>query len=622
MLLSIVGFCRKSFDRGRRRKWRAARKIAGSELVRNFNFKSGLAELPLLKGITAGVLDAITPELEWFSLPGGKTLFEQGDRDDSLYIVLSGRLGAFVRNEEGKDTFIRHMLSGETVGEMALLSGEARSATVVAMRDSELLRLKKDGFTRLIEEHPRSLRFITDLLVRRLREPNTAGADDAIKTLAIIPLDPHKPASGFVRSLEKAFQELETTPAVVDRHSSPRPVEWFNTLEEAHGVVIYQAEFELSPWTRLCLRQADRVVLLACPSERDIRLPAHVEDLLKHTRRGHFELVVFHDGQKIAGSAEIAALLERVDGLLAHNVRSSVPRDFRRLARLLIGRAMGVVLSGGGARGFAHVGVIRALREAGLELDLFGGTSMGSIVAAGAALEWSDQELRDRMRAAFSSANPVTDYTLPLVALVRGRKVSRSFYEHFGDQRIEDCPVSFFCVSSNLSTGRLKVHRTGLMWRGLRASTSIPGMLPPVIDGPDTLIDGGVINNLPLEIMSEMRRGRIIAVNVSQDWFVKATIDDLEHRTLWELVRHARRGTPNIFTVLMAAVTLSGMRKPKALRDSVDLLIAPAMATVGMLDWKAFDTAVEAGYRSAIEVLENGWRPRGGGESGPGLVKH
>jgi NTE family protein len=234
---------------------------------------------------------------------------------------------------------------------------------------------------------------------------------------------------------------------------------------------------------------------------------------------------------------------------------------------------------------------------------------MGSIVAAGASLEWGDQEIRERLHAAFSATNPITDYTIPIVSLVRGRKASRSFYEHFGDRRIEDCPLPFFSVSTNLSTGRLKVHRTGLMWRALRASTSLPGMLPPVIEGSDALVDGGVLNNLPLEIMSEMRRGKIIGVNVAQDLFVKTTIDDLERHPLWVMARHARRGTPNILTVLVATGTLSGMHKARPLRDSVDLLIEPPLADVGTLDWKAFDIAVEAGYRSAMEALENGWRP-------------
>jgi NTE family protein len=452
------------------------------------------------------------------------------------------------------------------------------------------------------------LRFITDLLVRRLREPRTTAASQAAKTLAIIPLGPETPSSSFVRLLQNAFESLGVKTCVADRESALRPIEWFNALEEAHGVVLYQADFEPSAWTRLCLRQADRLVFIVHASQHFVPQSALIESTLQETHRAPCDLVVLYEGERITGSGETAGLLERFEGLLAHNIRLGVSRDFRRLARLLSGRALGLVLSGGGARGFAHVGVIRALREAGIELDLFGGTSMGSIVAAGAALEWSNHELAERMRAAFSDANPVSDYTLPMIALVRGRKASRSFREHFGDRRIEDFPCPFFCVSSNLTTGRLRVHRTGLLWRALRASSSLPGVLPPVVDGSDLLIDGGILNNLPLEIMNEMHRGRVIAANVSRDWGVKTSIDDLDGPSLWQLAGHARRGTPNIFTVLMGAVTMSGMRKSRALRDSVDLLIEPAMATVGMLDWKYFDAAVEAGYRGAIDALERDWK--------------
>ena len=461
------------------------------------DLQTALAGVPLLKGIDPTLLATLASEFQWFSLPGGQTLFHEGDKDDCLYIVLTGRLGAFAHNDEGSEVLIRQMLAGETVGEMALLSGEPRSATVVALRDSELLRLGQAGFRKLIEKHPRSLLCITELLVRRLREPHSNAANEAAKTLAVIPLAPGAPASAFVRLLQRAFEGLGMTAAVVDKDAAAQPVEWFNALEEAHGVVLYQADFEPSNWTRLCLRQADRLVLLVNAAHSVVPHSPIIESKLQDTRRVPCELVLFHDGDRVAAASDTPELLRRFDGLLAHNVRGGVPRDLRRLARLLSGRALGLVLSGGGARGFAHIGVIRALREAGLELDLFGGTSMGSIVAAGAALEWSDEELRERLRVAFSDTNPVSDYTIPLIALVRGRKASRALHQYFGEQRIEDSPCSFFCVSSNLSTGRLKVHRTGLMWRALRASTSIPGVLPPVVEGEDLLIDGGFLNNLP-----------------------------------------------------------------------------------------------------------------------------
>ncbi len=580
------------------------------------DMKAKLTELPLLAGIDWHLLDTIGSEFEWFSLPGGQTLFHEGDTDDSLYILLSGRLGAFVRNEDGKDTLIRQMVAGETVGEMALLSGEPRSATVVTLRDSELLQLRKPAFTRLIEAHPKALRFITDLLVRRLREPRSTGASQAPKTIAVISLAPVPPSTSFVRSLEKAFVELGTKTCVLDNASSSRPIEWFNALEEAFGMVLYQADFEPSAWSQLCLRQADRLVLLVHNTQHLNAYSSLIESILQDPRRTPCELVLLHDGDRIAGSTETATLLKRFDALM-HNVRAGVPRDFRRLARQLSGRAIGLVLSGGGARGLSHIGVIRALREAGMELDHFGGASMGSIIAAGAALEWDDRELSERMRAGFSGTNSSNDYTLPMISLLRGRKSSRFLRQHFGEHQIEDCPCPYFNVSTNLSTGRLKVHRTGPLWRSLRASTAIPGMLPPVVDGTEILVDGGLLNNLPLEIMDEMHRGQIVAVNVASDRSIRASIDELEDRPLWELARHARRGTPNIFTLLVSAASLSGMRKSKSLQDSVDLLIEPLTPAIGILDWKLFDLVIEMGYRRTIEILERDWLPTRSLRPGP-----
>ena len=581
----------------------------GSWAPNNVDLRSKLAGLSLLRGIDPHVLDTIGSEFEWFSLPGGQTLFHEGDNDDSLYILLSGRLGAFVRNEEGKDILIRQMVSGETVGEMALLSGEPRSATVVTLRDSELLQLSKAAFARLLDAHPKVLRFITDLLVRRLREPHVTRENQAPKTIAVIPLARLSPTSNFIRSLEKAFVGLGTKTCVLDNDARSQPVEWFNALEESFGMVLYQADFEPTAWTRLCLRQADRLILLVHNAEQLVAYSSLIEWMLEDPRRTPCELVLLHDGDQIAGSTETATLLKRFDALM-HNVRSDVARDFRRLARQLSGRAIGLVLSGGGARGMAHIGAIRALREAEMELDLFGGASIGSVVAAGAALEWDDQELSERMRAAFSDANPTSDYTLPMISLVRGRKASRFLRHHFGDRQMEDCPCPFFSVSTNLTTGRLKIHRTGPIWRSLRASTAIPGVLPPVVDGSDILVDGGLLNNLPFDIMGQMHRGQIIAVDVSRDRLLKASIDELDHRPLWQLARHARRGTPNIFTLLMAAGSLSGTREFNSLKRSVDLLIAPPIPAIGMLDWKLFDKAVEAGYRQTIEILEKDWVPK------------
>jgi len=562
-----------------------------------------LAGLPLLESVEAHLLDAISEEFEWFSLPGGQLLFSQGDTDDSLYVVLSGRLGAFLHGDDGKEILIRQMTAGETVGEMALLSGEPRSATVVALRDTELARLSKAAFTKLIDEHPKALRFVTDLLVRRLRQaPRLAPAAQAARTAAIFPLDRDLAASGFARSFAKAFEELGLKACVIDRSSAARPIEWFNALEEDHDMVLYEADFEPSQWTRHCLRQADQLVMLADATRPLTVMPPALDAVAANPRRAPIELALYC--RRSLSPSQTLAFLQRFGVTHQHHVREGVPRDLRRLARMITGRAIGVVLSGGGARGLAHIGVIHALRESGLELDLFGGASMGSIIGAGAAIEWSDEELHGHMREAFFDDNPISDYTVPMISLVRGRKTSAFLRSHFGNRQIEDMPCPYFCVSANLTTGQLKIHRTGPLWLATRASVSIPGVLPPVIDGSDILVDGGTLNNLPIDVMSDMRRGPIVAVDVSSDWAFKATIDDIDQRPLRQLLTHARKGTPNIINILMAAGAMSSHAQVRALRNHVDLLIEPPLAEINMLDWKAFHKTVDAGYRHTMEILE------------------
>jgi NTE family protein len=563
-----------------------------------------ISALPMLGQIDPGLVEAMAAEVEWFSVPGGQVLFRQGDLDNSLYIVLSGRLGAFLSNGQKKEVLIRQMVSGETVGEMAMLSAEPRSATVVALRDTELVRLSKSAFEKLVDDHPRTLRFVTDLLVKRLREsPRLETATRPPRTIAVCPVHREVSSAEFVRSLARTFEELGFKATVVDNSSVGQPIDWFNKLELAVDVVLYSADFEMTPWTRLCLRQADRLLLLAVAGRPPAGDALTLDAIMNNPLRAPVELVVLQEGRG-AGWSPAMPLLDAVDSTPHHHVRAGVARDLRRLARMLTGRAIGLVLSGGGARGIAHVGVIRALREAGLELDLFGGTSMGAIVAAGAALEWDDYTLREHMRAAFFEDNPITDYTIPLIALVRGRKASRFLREHFSDHRIEDCVYPLFCVSSNLTTSLLKVHRTGPIWLALRASSAIPGVLPPVIDGSEILIDGGLVNNLPIDIMGEMRRGPIVAVDVSSDHSFRATIDEIDRRPIWQLLGHARHGTPNIFTLLFAAGTMGSFAQSRELRKQVALLIEPPLPGMSLMSWKAFDSAVEAGYRETIQVLE------------------
>jgi NTE family protein len=185
------------------------------------------------------------------------------------------------------------------------------------------------------------------------------------------------------------------------------------------------------------------------------------------------DLVLLHDGGRNGEQVRERWRAHLPLDLVCH-LRSNNANDVARLARLLRGTALTLVLSSGGARGFAHLGVVRALRDAHVPIDLIGGCSMGSIVGAAVALEWDDAEIQERLRSAFVDTNPINDYTLPFLSLVRGAKVTRLLEQAFGDLRIEDLWRPYFCVSSNLTTGTLAVHRDGPLADALRASIPSP----------------------------------------------------------------------------------------------------------------------------------------------------
>ena len=566
--------------------------------------RARLGRLALFKELRPAELDALAGELEWQGLPGGWVLFREGEQDDSLFVVVAGRLGVVTADAEGRETIISHITPGETVGEMALLSGSPRSATVVAMRDSELLRLTKQSFELLAERHPGIMRFITSLLVQRLeRTSHRTVAKSSCSTIAIVPLTRSIDPAAFAQALEGALGELGTRVIAVDRREAARDTEWFTAIEEAHDTVLYRADYDPSEWTRLCVRQADRVLLLA-EAERPLESQPPALSVMPAAVRGEQIEMVFIHGSG-APTQRIEEMLARFNVGFHYHVRDGRRADVARLARLIAGRAVGLVFSGGGARGFAHVGVMKAFNAAGIPFDMTGGTSMGSMIAGAAALEWEEDETVDHLKRAFVLTNPLSDYTLPLVAVVRGRKVSRLLHEHFGDALIEDCWRPFFCTSSNLTSGQAKIHRLGPIWRAIRASIAIPGVLPPVIENNQILIDGGVINNLPVDVMSAMRRGRVVGVDVAREHVLTTEADDLEGRSLWQLLSAKRRGTPNIIGLLMSAGMVNSEAQVKQRRQQVDVLIEPRLGNMGMLDWHSWESAIEHGYRQTMEILEH-----------------
>ena len=559
-----------------------------------------LSSVPLLSALDESALSAFEAQLDSLSLPGGGILFREGEVGTALYIVAAGSLGVAVRGEDGRDVLVARVQAGETVGEMALLDGGLRSATVVALRDTELLRLERHSYEMLIEQYPRSMLPLVSMLVRRLRiATHHRGELATVRTIALLPLDAEAEHHSLARDLADRFADDGQRVRLLDRKSAAHTTHWFNAAEVASDLVLYCSELIESSWTKLCLRQADRVLLIASShcAPQATWLANHTEDW-----RRPMDLVVLHANGRSTVQSAAEHWHQRLQlGLVCH-VRHGKNDDTDRLARQLRGKSIGLVLSAGGARGFAHLGIVRALREARVPIDLIGGCSMGAIAGAAVALEWDDVEIKERLRA-FVKSNPINDYTLPFLALVKGRKLDRQLEEHFGGIRIEDLWRPFFCVSTNLTAGALATHRKGPLATALRSSVSIPGLLPPVIIAGNTHVDGGIMNHLPIDVMRPTC-GTVIAADVASDLALAPFGDGGGGPSLWQFLWQRAR-IPPIVDLLVRAATVSSEVLARTARGQADILFKPPLENVGLLDWEACDTAIEAGYRSATQHLEH-----------------
>lgn len=586
-----------------------------------------LANTGLFKTLDEETLRAVEAEAEWVQLPGGETLFRQGDPGDALFVLMSGRLRVFIENEDGKQIPMADLARGEAVGEMAMVSGEPRVATVRAIRDSELMRLSKDAFERVVETSPEAMLLIARRLALRLEQMNHPSKQTRrTTTVAVVGVGEGAPLSDFSTRLAASLTEISGSTAHLDRElvdrilgagnaqaedaeSIARLAEWMSEQEVEHEHVVLEADPGLTPWTMRCLRQADVVLLVARSASRpDL---GELKDEL--TRRGYDdlareELVLLHETrdrswQGTEGWRSIVPIAAH------HHVALDHDDDFNRLARTLTGRAVGVVLGGGGARGFAHIGVLRALEEAGIPADVVAGTSMGSLIAAQHALGLDYEGMLEINREGWIKGNPLKDRTLPTVAMLRGKKLERMLDTMFGETRIEDLWVRFFCVSSNLSKAELIIHQEGPLKRWVRASMAIPGVALPVCHEGDLISDGGVLNNLPGDVMRTVSGGTVVAVDVSprEDLVLDARFDEPpgSWSYLWNRMRPSTRGIPlpNIVDIMMRTAMLSSVRMTNVVKRSVDLYIRPPIDQFELFEWKSLEQIAEAGYQGAIETI-------------------
>lgn len=533
------------------------------------------------------------------SLPGGSRLFSTGDDSDHLYLLRSGRLGAFRHDEDHDElSLIGIIRPGEPVGEMSLIAGTQHSATVMALRDSDLLSLPREDFLQALDSRPELLMALSRKMMERARRETASVTPNVFAFFSLSPAL----IAPLVEAVATQIRELGYRVAVIDKSFHGTTPEAFSQIEADNDYVLHVAESHESHWRLLSARQVDHVFLVADASHPpDAKASAWEKSLL---HRAPDLILIWPDGQKKASvRGRTRAWLDVIKPTRWFHLHMTSLPDAARMARIICGHSVGVVFSGGGARAFSQIGAIQALREAHIPIDFVCGSSMGAIIAAGLALGWDDSEIDWRMRDAFVNSSPLDDVTFPFISMVSGKKVDQRLEKHFGDTAIEDIEVPFFCLSSNLTTGVIKVHKTGSLRNALRASISLPGVLPPVIEDGQVLVDGAVMRSFPATMMRNTHLGTVIGIDVTRARGVDPkSLAVPKHMSSWFARGDWRRGPP-IVSIMMRSATVITAADLAMSRAATDLLIIPEPDGVEIRDWKAYDKAVDNGYQTTVATL-------------------
>jgi len=564
----------------------------------------------------------------------GEVLFEEGNEANGLYVVLSGRMIVETTDIDGRTQRMAVVKAPETVGELALLADTRRSATVIVARESTVARLDKAAFNTLIAPRADMLMSLSRLVVRRhvanVRHEAHYSND---QNFVLIPLDNGVPLRRFVHQLKIEMRKLGSTLTLdangfdtlygranaaqtdFDNVFNPAVAEWLDDKENRFDQVVYVADKEWNPWTRRCVNRADRVLFLTSAgienddSIRDIE--SQLSDMFAASRhRPNVDLILLHTPETVSPKNTARWLRSRrLDAF--HHVRLDDEKHFARLARRMAGQARGIVLSGGGARGYAHLGVQRLIEEQDMDIDYIGGSSMGGLLGASMAMGRNYADI-EALSATFASKKALFDYTLPIVALMKSMKLSNFCREVYGDIHIEDLWVPFFCVSSNLADGREVLHDRGLLWKVVRSTISIPGVFTPVpTANGDLLIDGAVLNTFPVDIMVERLggKGKIIGVNVSHipDQFCYYDFDT--SLSGWSVLLSRlnpfspRIRVPRIAETLLRSTDIKGIERMNETKAMLDILIEPNVRSISLLDFKQYKKISEMGYEEACRVF-------------------
>ncbi|KAM4643845.1 patatin-like phospholipase domain-containing protein 6 [Amazona ochrocephala] len=650
--------------------------------------------------------------IDWIAVEAGRALYRQGDKSDCTYIVLNGRLRSVIQKGSGKKELVGEYGRADLIGVVEALTRQPRATTVHAVRDSELAKLPEGTLNNIKRRYPQVVTRLIHLLsqkilgnLQQLRAPfassglGMASSSEPINptsnlsTVAVLPVCDSVPAVAFSLELKHALDAIGPTLLLtsdvlrinlgylaLDSIQEYRLSGWLAQQEDSHRIVLYLTDSTLTSWTVRCIRQADCILIVGMGDQEP--MVGKLEQTLENTAvRALKQLVLLHREGGPGPSRTVewlnmrswcsghlhircpkhiftrrnpARLQETYEKL--YKKKADIHSDFSRLARVLTGNTIALVLGGGGARGCSHIGVIKAMEESGIPIDMVGGTSIGAFIGALYAEERCADSTMQRAREWAKCMNSVfatvLDLTYPITSMFSGSAFNDSINKVFQDKQIEDLWLPYFNVTTDITASTMRVHTDGSLWRYVRASTSYTPYLPPLCDPKDShwlvdgcyvnnvpgslwryvrasmtlsgylpplcdpkdgnlLMDGGYINNLPADIARSMGAKTVVAIDVgSQDETDLCNYGDTLSGwwLLWKRLNPwaEKVKVPDMAEIQSRLAYVSCVRQLEVVKSSSYCqYIRPPIDSFKTMDFGKFDEIYEVGYHHGKMVFDH-----------------
>ena len=573
---------------------------------------------------------------KWVFLEDNSNLFNYGEKSDSFYLLVTGLLKAYIP-KKGELIEVGEIYEGEVIGEMGILTNEARSASIFATRDSVVFKIDLEKANEIIMQYPLVLLQVATKIADRLRKVQHSNERHRTDIHSIVQLSSGKnhtkeiisignslidSMNKFNRSIvvsSKKVNEIlniESINAELERDKFyPALDDLVDNFTKENRYLLLLCDEEYTPWTTWCLAISDKNIFVVEESagvsntellnkmnlsEKDI--PIHLHD--------EKQLIIYHQS-KNSFPSKTSSIIEMLPKISNHyHMSINNKNDSDRVSRLIAKKGIGLCLSGGGAKGNAHIGVYKALIEHNIPIDAVCGTSAGGIVASLIAFGYDPETIISRLKETYKR-NSFKEYTIPVTSIIATKKVIQDAIFLGNDMDIEDLWIPYFSIAVNISKSKLDVIDKGPVYKATRATAALPGILLPVIKDTSFLVDGGLINNMPGDIMLKKYGGKLISVSVSPQEDLDAKFNDFPNQSSYFIKKLLRMNKkfpheiPGLSNILMRSIFVASSNKIKEVIDLSDLFLDLQVKDVGLLEFEKIDESVEFGYEYAMKKLKN-----------------